>query len=330
MKVNSTNKRNISFDSLWSNKYIKKGLEFASNNGALFAATTTLGLSTGVRTLSILATPKAKKENKKIACAKSITSGCIEFILTLAISVPIAAAFKKIDANPTKYLKESTVKALKDSCSDIKESKVYSLATQLFKLGLGFAVIFPKAILTSTGIPFMLKNSSNSSKNEEIKSQSLIFRGKCNETLAKGIGKLLDSKSLQDFANKYKNSNFPLHIFALKDICATFAFINEAKKNKKIKEDQKPFLINNSIISTALSLISGYTVDKLTNKQCQKIIETIKKENFNDPKLAKYIEGFKIIKPITILAIIYYVFIPTLSTFLADKSKNYNSSANLQ
>ena len=94
MKVNYNNSRDISFKSFWGSKFAKKGLEFASNNGALFAATTTLALSTGVRTASILATPKTKKDNKKIACAKSITSGILEFMLTLAISLPIASAFK--------------------------------------------------------------------------------------------------------------------------------------------------------------------------------------------------------------------------------------------
>ena len=99
MKVNSNISRDTSFKGLWNSKFAKKSLEFASNNGALFAATTTFALSTGVRTLSILSTPKTEKENKKIACAKSIASGFLEFALTLSISLPIAAAFKKIDKN---------------------------------------------------------------------------------------------------------------------------------------------------------------------------------------------------------------------------------------
>ena len=327
MKVNYNNSRDISFNGFWGSKFAKKSLEFASNNGALFAATTTLALSTGVRTGSILLTPKTDKENKKIACAKSITSGILEFALTLAISAPIAAAFKKIDANPAKYIKQDSLKTLSDNLPNLKESKAYSLATQLFKLGLGFAVVFPKAILTSIGIPLVLGKTKNIENEEKEKNvQDLNFKGNGSEILPKTLGKILDNKALQDFAVKHKNSNFPMHIFALKDILATGAFIHQAKINKKINEEQKPFLIKNSILSTTLSLISSYTIDKYTDKQAQKIINKIKVENINDPNLAKYIEGFKIVKPIMILALVYYTVIPILSTFLAQISENIKNN----
>ena len=323
MKVNSKNKNNISFDGFWGSKCVKKGLEFASNNGALFAATTTLALSAGVRPLAILATPKTEEKNKKIACAKSIVSGVLEFALTLAISLPIAGAFKKIDANPTKYLKKESIKVLKGELNNIKDSKAYSLATQLFKLGLGFAVVIPKSILTALGIPLLLDEKKDNKTKKDV---DLTFKGKNNDILAKGLGKILDNKGLQNFANKYKESNFPLHIFALKDMFATLAFINSAKSSEKIKEEQKPFLVKNSLISTAMSIISSYTIDKLTDKPAQKIIEKIKKENLNDPNLAKYLEGFKIVKPIIILAVVYYTIIPILSTFLAQNRDNKNNN----
>lgn len=323
MNVNNINSRDISFNGLWNSKFVKKSLEFASNNGALFAATTTLALSTGVRTLSIYATPKTEKENKKIVAAKSIISGILEFGLTLAISAPIAAAFKKIDKNPTKYLKQDTIQILKNNAETLKDSKAYSLATQLFKLGIGFAVILPKAILTALGIPIILdKYFSKPENKKNIENKNLAFQGKNGDNLAKCLGKILDNKSFQNFAIKNKDSNFPMHIFALKDILATTAFINQAKKNKKIKEEQKPFLIKNSVFSTTLSIISSYTIDKLTEKQAQKIINKIKKENINDPNLAKYIEGVKIIKPILILALVYYTIIPIISTFMAQQSLN--------
>lgn len=323
MKVNSNISRDTSFKGLWNSKFAKKSLEFASNNGALFAATTTFALSTGVRTLSILSTPKTEKENKKIACAKSIASGFLEFALTLSISLPIAAAFKKIDTNPAKYLKNSSINFLKDGCTNIKDSKAYSLATQLFKLGLGFAVVLPKAILTTAGIPIIMDKFINKpTKTEKEKTEVVTFQGKGADNLAKGLGKILDNKSLQEFSKKYKDSNFPMHIFALKDIFATGTFIILANKNKKINDEQKPFLIKNSIISTTLSLISGYTIDKLTDKQAEKIINKIKIQNANDPKLAKYIEGFKIVKPIAILALVYYTIIPIISTFLAQISED--------
>ena len=64
MKVNS---------GFYNNKVLKKGLEFAAKNGALFAASTTFALSATLRPAVILLTPDTDKQNKKIACAKSIS-----------------------------------------------------------------------------------------------------------------------------------------------------------------------------------------------------------------------------------------------------------------
>ena len=227
-------------------------------------------------------------------------------------------------SNPEKFLKSDSINKLKNNAQTLKDSKAYSLATQLFKLGIGFAVVLPKAILTALGIPIILDNCfTKPNKNKPtIDNNGLTFQGKANDKLAKGLGKILNNKYLQDFAVKYKDSNFPMHIFALKDIFATTAFVSQAKKNNKINNEQKPFLIKNSIISTVLSIISSYTIDKLTDKQAEKIINKIKIENINDPKLAKYLEGFKIIKPIFILAFVYYTIIPMISTFLAQRSEN--------
>ena len=43
--------------------------------------------------------------------------------------------------------------------------------------------------------------------------------------------------------------------------------------------------------------------------------------NKNLPELEKYIEGIKIAKPVLILGAIYYMFIPVISTFLADRTE---------
>ena len=271
MKVNSNISRDISFNGFWSSKFAKKGLEFASNNGALFAATTTLALSTGVRTVSILSTPKTEKENKKIACAKSITSGILEFVLTLAISMPIAAAFKKIDSNPAKYLKQSSIDTLKDGCANLKDSKAYSLATQMFKLGLGFAVVLPKALLTATGIPIVMGkilDKKNNAKKEEKK--SLTFEGKANESFAKGLGKILDSKFLQEFSKNHKESNFPMHIFALKDVFATasFAFVTAIDIFSLSKITSEPFLLISFMFFLSLLIL-------LSNGQTKKSVRPV-------------------------------------------------------
>ena len=329
MKVNSIEKKDISFNGFWNSKGVKNMLSFASDSGALFAATTTLVLSSTVRPLAVWATPKTDSENKKIACAKYISSGICEFLLTLAISLPIVSALKRIDKSPQKYLQQKSINFIKDGAENIADSKTYSLMTQLFKLGVGFMVVLPKAVLTTLGIPYVLDKyfktkyapENNELKPEKETSYGLTFQGKGSENLAKGIGNILDNKSLQEFSKKYKDSNFPLHIFTLKDILATGAFIYQANNNKKINDEQKPFLIKNSIISTALSIFSTYTIDKLTDKFAQNIKQKIITENKNDPKLAKYLEGFKIIKPIVIMSTVYYTIIPFVSTYLAQRAE---------
>jgi hypothetical protein len=140
MNVNSLNNRDISFNGLLNNKVLKKGLEFAADNGALFGAATTLVLSTTVRPLVILSTPNTDKKNKQVACAKSLASTLNGYLITLACSLPLARSIKHINKNPEKYLKKETIENLKGNAEKVTDSKAYSMVTQLFKLGLGFLI----------------------------------------------------------------------------------------------------------------------------------------------------------------------------------------------
>ena len=137
---------------LYKSNLLKKGLEFASDNGALFAAGIALFTTTILRPITIFATPGVKKENKEYASAKSISSGVIGFGIMAALSTPIAAAIKKINNNPAKYLKEATMKNLSEG-TELLKSKKYKFATQLFKLGTDFVTAIPKALLTCALIP---------------------------------------------------------------------------------------------------------------------------------------------------------------------------------
>ena len=323
MKVNSSNKRNISFNSFWNSKPLKKGLEFAAKNGTLFAGTTTLFFSTTVRPLAILTTPKTEKKNKKSAFAKSITSTGIGYLLMLAFSLPLAISIENIEKNPAKYLSKKTIDNLTEKGKTIKESKAYSLATQLFKLGLGFIIAAPKAIITAFCTPHVLNyiNKPNTSKKNDAIETSPSFKG--SQPLSKGISKILNKESLQSFAKKYKNSNFPMHIVAATDALTTTTFIKQTSKNKKLNNDDKKNLIYNAGISTSLSIITSYLLDRITKKQTEKIAEKIKKANANDAKLTEYLEGLKIAKPILIMAVVYYLFIPIISTFIADKIEQH-------
>lgn len=314
MKVNSN--RDISFKGFYNNRTLKKGLEFAADNGALFAATTTLALSGIARPAAIWLAPHTDKENKKLACAKSISSSGVGFLLTLALSLPLSRAVKKIDKTPEKYIKQETIRNLKDGCIELKDSKSYAIATQLFKLGAGLIVAAPKAILTCAGMPFIMHRVFKQPKKQE--QQNISFKGKSNEKLAHNIGKVLDTKGMQKFSNKYKDSNFPMHIIAATDIINTGAFIHEIFRSDKVKEERKKALIYNAGISTGLSIISGYIFDKLLDKPTEKFIQKFKEANKGLPNLEKQIEGIKIAKPIILVGCIYYMLIPFVSTFLAE------------
>ena len=317
MKVNSN--RDISFKSIYNSAAVKKGLELASSNGALFGASATVAFS-ALRPLSIMCTPKTDIENRKIASAKSVTSSLINLGLMILLSVPLAESIKRIDNQPSKYLKNKTINSLKERGRELTESKGYILATQLFKLGIASVVAIPKAIMTASGMPYIVNAFSSKKKDNE---QNISFKGVTDKT-AKCIGNTLNKKWMINFADRFKDSNFPMHITAITDAIATIAFMHQANKSNKIEDERKKALIYNAGISSALSIAGGYTIDKLLDKPTKKFIEKYKKINACDKNLAKQLQGIKIAKPFLILGTIYYVLIPFISTFLAEKADKKN------
>ena len=165
--------------SIYNSRVLKKSLKFASENGALFAATASLAFS-AIRPLIILATPKTDKENRQYASTKSIASTLTGYLLMLGASLPIAKAVKNIDNSPEKFLKNSTIKHLKAGEKTIKASEKYNFATQLIKLGLGFIIAAPKSIVTCAIIPpimdTLFKNRGKTQKEKPYKNTT--FTGK--------------------------------------------------------------------------------------------------------------------------------------------------------
>ena len=331
MKVNSYNNRDISFNGIYNNKALKKGLEYAADNGATFGAATAITMATIVRPTSILLAPKTDKENKKYACAKSLASSTSGFLLTFLLTTPFSNSLKKIENNPEKYLKKNVIKKYKGNSEKLIESKSYSLATQLFKLGSGLLASVPKAFLTTMWIPIIMatlfknnQSTNNNNNKKDIKNTNNIsFKGK---GLTKKIGEILNKDGMQKFAEKNKDSNFPMHIISLTDTLTTLTFIHQTNKSEKIDKARKNTLNYNVLISTSFSIASSYIIDKLLNKPTKIFIENFKKANKNDPKLEKYLEGIKIAKPILILGTVYYTLIPFVSTYLADRIPNTNTS----
>ena len=335
MKVNS--KRDISFTSVYTSKTVKKGLELAAENGTLFAAGATVGFS-ALRPISIWLTPNTDKENRKLASAKSIASSLIGFGLMLLLSVPLAKGIKKIDKNPEKYLNSECIKNLKDSNKTITDSKGYIFATQIFKLGLGTIAAIPKAIMTASATPYIMNLFSNNRDKEQYENKSRIsdketksdiynadnkseLSFKSANPISSIVSDTINKNSFQKFVQRFKNTNFPMHIAAITDALTTLTFVYQIDKNKKIKEERKIPLEYNAGISTALCIAAGYVTDKLLDRPTDKFIQKFRIQNICEKNLEKQIQGIKIAKPVLILGTIYYILIPLISTFIADRAR---------
>lgn len=319
MKVKLTAKN------LYKNQLLHKGLEFAADKSSAFMAGTALALST-LRPVSILVTPKTDRENKKLACAKSIASAGINYTLMYGVTSVLANGIKNIEDNPSMYLKKNTIKNLQVAGKPLYASKKYQFLAQLFKLGLAFAMTIPKSMLTCALIPSIMSkilNSKEKNKTSNVQLKSLSFKGGAKlNPLSKGIGKVMDKSYMQNMAEKCKDTNYAMHIPVLGDILSTSVFIHQSNKSKKIEEGRKKVLNYNSGISTGLSIAASYIVDKALDKPTEKFIKNFSEANKDAPKLAKYVEGIKIAKPALIMGGIYYLAIPIVSTFWAERVNN--------
>lgn len=326
MNVKSINQCSTKFTTrLLKNKTLLNGLEKISEHGTSFSAGTSLLLSLTVRPFAIHSTPDVEKENKQYAMANSICSGLIKFGIVEAIALPIENAVKNIDKNPQKFLKNS---------ENFTGTKGYKLVTQLFKLGTGFLTAVPKSMLTIALIPVIMDKLFSQNKAAEENSAEKInkntrkninFTGRFSDKISKGLGKIIDNKSVQNFAKKYENKDKDIakHITAGTDILLTTSFAYRTNKSDKIKENRKKALIYNNVISTAITLGFGYGIDNLIKNHTGKFIEKFKQINAKDPKLGKYIEGINILRPAIIFAGIYYGILPVFSTYMAEKIDKY-------
>lgn len=325
--IEQSNKNtSTSFKGALNNRCLKRGLEFAANNGVLFSGAACVLLSTVFRPVAILMTPKAKKEDKQYACVRSITSGVLGFGIMAAISVPVVNAVHNVAKNPQKYMSEVAIKAFKAGEKSLEKSKNFQFASQMVKLSSAFLTALPKAFLACALIPPLMSFLFNPKQNLKPKEDNFVkisnskvsFKGRFNETLSKGVGKFFNWKPLQKFSDKFKDTNLAQHLFSLNDIFLTGLFIKYTSDNKKIKEDRKKTLNWNAALTTGLTIPVSYGVSKLLDKPTANFIEKFSNANKSDKKLYKYIEGIKIAKPALIMGSLYYIAAPVISTLLAD------------
>lgn len=299
-------------DMFFRSKPVLKTIKFASDNPVLFASATTFGLSAIVRPAVILATPKTDKGDKKYAIAKSLTSSAIGLGLSYAVTKPVEKAVKTIDKNPERFLKSNTIKNLKGNSEDLLKSQKYLFATQFFKTAVGFITAIPKTALTCAVLPFVA--NAITPKNDKIS-----FSGK--NPLAKGIGKLMDTNLMKKFSDKFHKTNLVQNTAIATDILLTASFVNRVKNSDKIPEENKKPLINNSVCSTGLSILTYFGLNKLLDKPAEKFINYFLKLNKNIKNPEKYVQGIKAMKTVLVMGGVYYAVIPFLSTLFASVVK---------
>lgn len=337
MKVQNiaTRRNNVQFKGLMTNRFVLNSLEKISEHGATFGAAICTIMPLTVRPLAILATPNVEKENKLYACANSICSGLAKFGIVAAVSLPIEHFVKKIDKNPDKFLNEKTLKDLARA-GDITKNKEYKLATQIIKLSSNFVMAIPKSMITIALIPVIMGklfnhkfskdaiDEKNNIKNYQP-SNKPSFKSNISDKLTKGVGKILnkilDNEMFKNYISKnpHAERDIAKHMSASTDILLSSAFVIQTNKSNKIKENRKKALIYNNIISTSVTLIGGYSIDKLIKNKTQKFIDIFAQANKNNPNLHKYIQGLNIVRPALIFAGIYYIILPIFSTYMAEK-----------
>ncbi len=164
------------------------------------------------------------------------------------------------------------------------------------------------------------QNRSNTSFGASIV-PTAISKGydKLTDKLAVGFGKIIDTKTVQNFSKKFHNTNLATHMFSATGILLSSFLVFSIAKNDKIEKERKKPLMVNTAISCALSTAGGYSIDKLLNKPIEAFSKQFAKANANSPKLHKYLEGIKIAKSALIFGMLYRYVVPVVSMFLAEK-----------
>ena len=195
---------------------------------------------------------------------------------------------------------------------DINQSGAFNSMKQILKISPEIISTIPKAVITTALIApafhFLFSKKDNNKKG------NVSFTG-----AQKLVSNVMNNQKFQNFVIRNQNRNFVQSSLFFKDILATSLFAGFTMMNPKIKKEDKKPLINNSVISTGLTLLGAYGIDKLTQRPVEKMMCKLFKANKNSPNLEKYLNGLKVIKPIIILSGLYYIAVPVLSTFLAGK-----------
>lgn len=312
MRINQT-KNNPNFNGVYNNKFLLSSLESIADHSASFSAGAMFLGATVIRPLAINLTPKADKENKKNFSAESISSGIVKLLVALGISMPIENAVKKIDIN------------------QINNKENFEFLSQIVKLSSNLISAIPKSILGVALIPVVADLISPKKHKKEQKEtllndisfssfkKDVSFKG---NKLSKNISSIINSDVAQEFASKnLKNkNNIARNMTVLTDVALTSGSVLAVSASKKIKKEDKKPLIINKVLSSAISILMGCSIDKLAKKLGDGFIQNFKKANLNNKKINKYLQGMDVLRPTVVFALIYYALIPIFTTYISDKT----------
>ena len=149
------------------------------------------------------------------------------------------------------------------------------------------------------------------------------------DTLALGMGKVLNSDPVIKFAEKFHNTNIADYVFKASGILLSSFVVFKTLKSDKIEENRKKPLALNTAVSCAVATAGGLFVDRIMDKPVNKLINNFKIANPNLKNMEKYVDGIKVMKSALLFGTIYRYIVPVLATVVAEKivnSKNENST----
>ena len=337
------------------NKYFNKFLDILADNSLIADALIALGLTTIARPASIYVIPAKDEQEKKknnYQVAHSIATGVLGLATTIAVAEPIKRGVKKLMKNPEKYMKNDA-SYIKNNERVFKETAGRLHQPIFLPLRAALTIMIEKPILESLGLSkdghatisaqdkakmdfsFMSFKGLNEKKtfnrftniNSSAKknNKNVAFKGAgsaVTEGIAKGVGKIADTKGFRKFIEWFKEKNqwFP-HLIAAESLWLSGFYMQQTAKSKKIEKDQKLPMILNQGITAVLCTIGAYKLDGVINKKLDKYKDVYKRMNpqLEEKVMNRRLTGIRLLGPIVIFTTIYRFVGPVLVTPIANK-----------
>ena len=337
------------------NKYFNKFLDILADNSLIADALIALGLTTIARPASIYIIPaKDEKEKKKnnYQVGHSIATGILGLGTTISVAEPVKRGVKKLMKNPEKYMKNDT-SYIKNNERVFKETAGRLHQPIFVPVRAALTIMIVKPILESLGLSkdghatisaqdkakmdfsFMSFKGLNEKKtfnrftninsSAQKNNKNVAFKGAgsaVTEGIAKGVGKIADTKGFRKFIEWFKEKNqwFP-HLIAAESLWLSGFYMQQTAKSKKIEKDQKLPMILNQGITAVLCTIGAYKLDGVINKKLDKYKDVYKRMNpqLEEKVMNRRLTGIRLLGPIVIFTTIYRFVGPVLVTPIANK-----------